>query len=213
MNPLHSESTCRQAIIRGAVVLLFLSIGGCALIEDFLRENRAPVEERSTKPPPVAVKKKPAKRVQPQEDKVVVRRLKTGSDVGWQPIEQEPQAGPPQQSVKAPAEELNPAVIALLNKANRQARSGELDQSGLSIERALRIEPENAWLWHRLALIRLFQDREGEAESLAKRSNNLANGNRQLQADNWRLIAQAREKRGEPAAAKSAAKMAWKYSQ
>ncbi|MGW8183786.1 MAG: tetratricopeptide repeat protein, partial [Burkholderiales bacterium] len=69
---------------------------------------------------------------------------------------------------------------------------------------ALRLEPRNPRLWQELARVRLKQGEYAQAESLAARSNSWAGGDRQLRAENWRLIAQAREARGDAAGARAA---------
>ncbi|MDX1512909.1 MAG: hypothetical protein R3174_04115 [Gammaproteobacteria bacterium] len=99
----------------------------------------------------------------------------------------------------------SPAVVALLNDANRASGDGRHDQAAASIERAIAIEPQSAWLWHRLAAIRLEQGELGQAAALAAKSNSLAVEDRRLQADNWRLIAEVHRRRGEHTAARSAA--------
>ncbi len=57
---------------------------------------------------------------------------------------------------------------------------------------ALRIKPRDAFLWHRLAQIRLQQGQYGLAESLAQKSSALARDDTQLQMKNTRLLKQAR---------------------
>lgn len=99
---------------------------------------------------------------------------------------------------------VNPAVVALLDTANRQERNGHHDRAAASLERALQIEPREAWLWHRLGQLRLMQGQPDQAEHLALRSNTLAQGNIRLTADNWSLIADARRRRGDDAGARSA---------
>lgn len=95
-------------------------------------------------------------------------------------------------------------MVALLDNAGQQARSGQLDASAATLERALRIEPDNAVIWNRLALVRLQQGRPDQAESLAAKSNALAGSDRELQVRNWRIIAQARRARGNNAGAQLA---------
>ncbi len=85
-----------------------------------------------------------------------------------------------------------PAVIALLDTAEQQANAGDLESSAASLERAIRINPGNAVLWHHLATVRLAQGDAQQAEQLAVKSNSLAPGNTVQQARNWRLIAEAR---------------------
>lgn len=89
-----------------------------------------------------------------------------------------------------------PAVLALLGQAEQQANAGELESAAASLERAIRIDPRNAVLWHHLATVRLSQGESAQAEQLAVKSNSLATGNTIQQARNWRLIAQARREQG-----------------
>ncbi|MFT5176698.1 MAG: hypothetical protein ACI8W7_004894 [Gammaproteobacteria bacterium] len=102
----------------------------------------------------------------------------------------------------------NPAVVALLNRANREASAGRHGASAASLERAIKIEPGNAWLWHRLAQTRLRQNQPVAAASLAARSNSLAGNDTALRARNWRMIASVHQQRGEPAAAREAQRKA-----
>lgn len=98
----------------------------------------------------------------------------------------------------------NTAVQALLDKAHSQAAAGQLDAAGADLERALRIEPRNSVLWQELARVRLDQGRYRQAENLAAKSNALAGGNRYLQAENWRIIGEARNRRGDLEGARAA---------
>lgn len=98
----------------------------------------------------------------------------------------------------------NQAVAALLDSADKYAKSNQLDKAGAALERALRIEPRNAGIWHDLAQIRLHQGQYQQAESLASKSNNLANGNQNLQSRNWKLISAARKASGNTRGAEEA---------
>ncbi|MCG3200433.1 MAG: hypothetical protein NFCOHLIN_00286 [Gammaproteobacteria bacterium] len=86
----------------------------------------------------------------------------------------------------------SPAVVALLDEAEAYARQGDGDQAAATIERALRIEPKNPWLWHRLAVIRMQQGRYSEAIELATRSSSLANGDARLLQGNQQVIDRSR---------------------
>jgi Tfp pilus assembly protein PilF len=110
----------------------------------------------------------------------------------------------PPSSTGRPSASSNSGVVALLGKADDQAAAGRLDSAAVSLERALRIEPENARLWHELASIHLKQGKLGDAASLAEKSNSLARGQADLQARNWRLIAVVRQKQGQSQAAAEA---------
>jgi tetratricopeptide (TPR) repeat protein len=85
----------------------------------------------------------------------------------------------------------------LLNTASEQSRAGRHDTAAASLERALQIEPRNAWLWHRLARARFAQGELEQAEQLAAKSNSFAADDRRLLVDNWLLIAEARRQRGD----------------
>ncbi|HSS64178.1 MAG TPA: tetratricopeptide repeat protein [Gammaproteobacteria bacterium] len=98
----------------------------------------------------------------------------------------------------------NPAVVALLNDANLAMQNGRDDRAAASLERALSIEPRNAWLWHRLASTRLKQGELDQAAALAAKSNSFASRDRKLQAANWRIIADVHRRLGDFDAAKSA---------
>lgn len=91
----------------------------------------------------------------------------------------------------------NKAVLALLDIAIKQAGAGDYDKAAASLERALHIEPRNAYLYNRLADIRLQQKRYDEAEALAAKSNSLASRDAYLQEANWRLIVTARKAQGD----------------
>jgi tetratricopeptide (TPR) repeat protein len=90
----------------------------------------------------------------------------------------------------------NRAVIALFDRAQADAGAGRPDAASATLERALRIEPRNARLWHELAQLRLAQGQYAQAISLAQKSNSFAGAQRQLQAMNWRVIGQARIAQG-----------------
>ncbi len=98
----------------------------------------------------------------------------------------------------------NPAVVALLNDANMAMQIGRDDRAAASLERALSIEPRNAWLWHRLANTRLRQGDFNQAAALAAKSNSFASPDRKLQAANWRIIADVHRRLGDFDAAQSA---------
>lgn len=108
---------------------------------------------------------------------------------------------------------LNPAIMDLLNDANRHTAAGRHDGAAASLERALKIEAKDAALWHRLARTRLDQGRAGLAEALAAKSNSLAAGDPNLQAQNWRLIAKARQRLGDESGADDALARAARLSQ
>jgi hypothetical protein len=99
---------------------------------------------------------------------------------------------------------LSPVVGALVSAANQNSKAGDLDSAAASIERAIRIEPRNATLFYKLAVLRLQQSKPRLAEDLAKKSALLASTNNTLKKHCWLLIAHAREIQQDFAGAKEA---------
>jgi hypothetical protein len=114
---------------------------------------------------------------------------------------------PPPRTVEQPQPVSSPAVIALLDVADREMQSGRRDYAVASIERALNLEPKNAMLWSRLAIIRLQQQDWQQAYVLANKSNSLAQRNRSLQIQNWQVIEKARAGQGDAAGVAEARRM------
>ncbi len=113
-------------------------------------------------------------------------------------------AAEPSEATATRVAALNPAIIDLLNAANRHSTAGRYDGAVAALERALKIEPGDPGLWHRLAYTRLEQGMADLAEALAAKSNSLAAGDPILQAQNWRLIAKARQRLGDASGADDA---------
>lgn len=96
------------------------------------------------------------------------------------------------------------AVVAFVDSAHSALAAGRPDDAAAALERALRIEPRNAALWHELARVRMSQGQYEQAGSLATRSNTLAGANKPLRARNWRLIAEVRAQAGDRSGAEQA---------
>ena len=107
----------------------------------------------------------------------------------------------------------NPAVIALLDRAQLDSETGHREAAGASLERGLRIEPRNAWLWHELAQLRLAQGQYAQAIALAQKSISFAARERRLLALDWRVIGNARVAQGDSAGAEQAFKLATEFEQ
>jgi tetratricopeptide (TPR) repeat protein len=101
--------------------------------------------------------------------------------------------------------EPNRAVATLMRRADDQQSAGDFGAAAVSLERALRIAPDDAALWSRLAALRLEQREYASVQQLAAKSNALAAPqDTELKARNWRLIADARRALGDDAGARSA---------
>jgi len=101
-------------------------------------------------------------------------------------------------------EQLDGPVLALLTTAQQQQSGGDLNGASSSLERAQRIAPREPQVLYRLAEVRLAQGDAAQAEQFARRGLTYAAGRPALQASLWGLIAQARERQGDPAGAAQA---------
>jgi len=97
-------------------------------------------------------------------------------------------------AVDLPAASLSGSSAAreLASSADAAMARGDLSASAASLERALRIEPNNAGLWSRLAEVRLRQGDTAQAEQLALKANGLAGVDAALRTRNDKIVAQAR---------------------
>jgi Tfp pilus assembly protein PilF len=129
-----------------------------------------------------------------------------------QPPAPEPSPAPPPVSVPAPppssSRQENIAIAGLMESARADAAAGKLATAAASLERALRIEPRNPRLWHELARVRAQQGQHAQAENVAVRSNSFAGDDRALRAENWKLIAETRNARGDKEGARQALEQA-----
>lgn len=88
-------------------------------------------------------------------------------------------------------------VVSLVKAARGQIKASQLDAAGASLDRALRIEPRNAWVWQAQAQLHLVAQQGEQAESEARKSNSLGKRNPYLEVENWRIVAAARAQRGD----------------
>ncbi len=90
---------------------------------------------------------------------------------------------------------LGPAA-SLYQQAKQSIRQGRYRNAELTLERALRIEPENAFYWHTMADLKYRQNSYGQAQQFALKSNSLANGDYRLMQLNQALIAKCHAESG-----------------
>lgn len=88
---------------------------------------------------------------------------------------------------------LSPAVLALVNEADRNGQAGDFESAVATLERALRISPRNPRLTYKLAKLRLRQSKPRLAEDLAKKAALLSANNKRLKKQSWLLISEARK--------------------
>ena len=102
----------------------------------------------------------------------------------------------------APA--LPAAASALAAQAEQQRERGDYVAAAATLERAIRIQPREAYLWNRLARVRLDQNNYDQAGSLAQKSNTLSKDQGQIKQDNWGMIAATRRAAGDQTGAQEA---------
>jgi Tfp pilus assembly protein PilF len=103
------------------------------------------------------------------------------------PPQEAPAERPPPPAVKQ--YHLGPAALSLVSQAHKQAQSGDPDGAAATLERALRIEPNNPLLWIELGEVRLSQNEADQADSMGRKAAGLATGDPQAQSAAWRLVA------------------------
>jgi tetratricopeptide (TPR) repeat protein len=96
---------------------------------------------------------------------------------------------------------LGTAANALVAQAHAQAGAGEYAAAGATLERALRIEPDNPLLWVELGRVQLGEGNGAQADGMGRKALALALGDPSAQASAWRLIADSLHARGRTAEA------------
>ncbi|MEX2524569.1 MAG: tetratricopeptide repeat protein [Gammaproteobacteria bacterium] len=157
-----------RGLVQLAGGLLLLFLAACATTS---QQEPVPVEDRSMDG---GDRQEPVAAAKGEDEETVHRAPDVGTPAGGSPV-----------------------VLAMLDEADKKYRSGNLDATASLLERALTREPKNAYLWHRLAALRLEQKDWQQAYVLANKSNSLIRDNPSLTTDNWRIIAVARRQLGD----------------
>lgn len=85
-----------------------------------------------------------------------------------------PEARPVPTPMPEPAPSYHPAGEALVVQARREADLGNEALAGATLERALRIDGSNPWIWIELGHLRLAEGQPAAAESMARKALSLA---------------------------------------
>lgn len=99
---------------------------------------------------------------------------------------------------------LGPASRALVGQAQTQLASKNFAVAASSIERALRIEPDNPLLWIELGKVRQAEGNYVQAENMARKAVSMASNAPRAQSAAWSLIADSYRARGKNAEAREA---------
>jgi uncharacterized protein HemY len=98
----------------------------------------------------------------------------------------------PQHAPPPPRENhLSPATRSLVTQARTLMNHGDLVGASSTLDRALRIEPNNPLLWVELGRLRLAESDAHQAEGCGRKALSLASGDRGTQAQAGRLLADA----------------------
>ena len=123
--------------------------------------------------------------------------LKTPTDEVYQPdpeavIETPPPVVElPRERPRRPPATLAPASRALVSQAAAQRKKGDLPGASVSLDRALRIEPNNPLLWIEMGRLRMDQRNYAQAENMARKALSMSVGDDTTQSAAWELIGQS----------------------
>ena len=101
------------------------------------------------------------------------------------PYRSEPAAAPASRTPGPPA---NAASIALLERSRGERDAGRYAAAAASLERALRIDPNNALLWIELAEVKAADGDRAQAEEMARKALTLAGNDGSIAARARRLL-------------------------
>ncbi len=159
-----------------ACALLLLLAGGCASLI-------GPPYEPTSPPPAPAPHTTPAPTPTPP------------------PAQPPPAPAPPQPTPAPPPTSkefhLGPAAAALVQLAQQEAARGNPQLAQATVERALRIEPENPLLWIMLGEAHEAGGQYELAGGIGRKALQLASGDSHTQARAWRLIGDSLRARGQ----------------
>ena len=123
-------------------------------------------------------------------------------------VEVPPPAPPPRERPKAAAATLSPASKALVSQAQAQRKKGDLPGATVSLDRALRIEPNNPLLWIEMGRLRMDQRNYPQAENMGRKALAMSVGDDRTQSMAWQLISDSLRARGKNIQAQEATEKA-----
>jgi len=161
-------SGCRPALLPACALLLAtLGLAGCF----FSSSPSSPDLRTPSIPAPVAPS---PSRISPSPP---------------QPAEPSPPAAPPPPPPRE--NHLSAATRSLVTQAHTLTAHGDFDAASSTLDRALRIEPNNPLLWVEIGRLRLAENDAHQAEVCGRRALALASGDRGTEAQAGRLLADA----------------------
>jgi hypothetical protein len=172
---------------RAAVLCLVLGLGACTVPKPYVMpapaQEAAPVvvAQEPPPPPPPPVQVVEAPKAAPKEA-----------------------PEPPSRAFK-----LGPAAQALVSQARSQVARGELPGASGTLDRALRIEPQNPLLWIEVARLRLTESDPKQAENCARKALLLGSADAVVRVTAGHLLADALRAQKRDAEAKDLEEQPW----
>ena len=91
-----------------------------------------------------------------------------------------------------------------MTQAETQRKKGDLPGASVTLDRAMRIEPNNPLLWIEMGRLRMDQRNYPQAESMGRKALAMSVGDDTTQSAAWELIGQSLRARGRNAEAEEA---------
>jgi hypothetical protein len=110
----------------------------------------------------------------------------------------------PKERPRTPPATLSPAGRALVSQAQAQRQKGDLPGATVSLDRALRIEPNNPLLWIEMGRLRFDQRNYPQAENMGRKALAMSVGDARTQSAAWQLVGDSLKARGRNAEAQAA---------
>ncbi|MGB5103617.1 MAG: hypothetical protein WBO04_09905 [Steroidobacteraceae bacterium] len=174
-----------MAAARPLILLVVLAVSGCAL------PPFGTTRDSSTARPPPATQS-------PGTGPVLTTPTETLPPPPGtaEPVFDVPAPAMPRERPRVAPATLGPASRALVTQAQAQRKKGDLPGASVSLERAMRIEPNNPLLWIEMGRLRMDQRNYLQAENMARKALSMAIGDDRTQSAAWLLIADSLRARG-----------------
>jgi len=130
-----------------------------------------------------------------------------------EPVIDAPAPALPRERPRVAPATLGPASKALVTQAQAQRKKGDLPGASVSLERALRIEPNNPLLWIEMGRLRMDQHNYPQAENMGRKALAMSVADDRTQSSAWLLIADSLRARGKNPQAQEALERSRELSQ
>lgn len=174
-----------MAAARPLILLVVLAVSGCALAPFGTSRDSSTARPPATTQSPGAgpVLTTPTETLPPPPGTT-------------EPVFDVPAPAVPRERPRVAPATLGPASRSLVTQAQAQRQKGDLPGASVSLERAMRIEPNNPLLWIEMGRLRMDQRNYLQAENMARKALSMAVGDDRTQSAAWALIADSLRARG-----------------